>query len=122
MMDWTALALSVQLSGVTLLFLLPIGIVCGRWLAYRYFMGKSLVQAMLALPIVLPPTVLGYYLLVGLSPTQGLGAWLSETLGITLVFNFSGLVFASIIFNLPFAIIIPSERSTSAPSASMAWR
>lgn len=103
-MDWTALVLSVRLSLVTLIFLLPIGIVMGRWLAYRQFFGKSLLQTLLALPLVLPPTVLGYYLLVVFSPKQGVGLWLSETFGTTLVFNFQGLVLASIIFNLPFSI------------------
>jgi len=103
-MDWQALALSVKLSLVTLLFLLPIGILFGRWLAYRQFWGKSLFQTILALPLVLPPTVLGYYLLVLFSPNQGLGLWLANTFGTTLAFNFEGLVLASIIFNLPFAI------------------
>jgi len=103
-MDWQALALSVKLSLVTLIFLLPIGILFGRWLAYRQFLGKSLLQTILALPLVLPPTVLGYYLLVVFSPNQGLGLWLANTFGTTLVFNFEGLVLASIIFNLPFAI------------------
>jgi len=103
-MDWQALALSIELSLVTLVFLLPIGILFGRWLAYRQFIGKALLQTVLALPLVLPPTVLGYYLLVVFSPNQGLGLWLSNTFGTTLVFNFEGLVLASIIFNLPFAI------------------
>ena len=103
-MDWQALALSIKLSLVTLIFLLPIGILFGRWLAYRQFLGKSLLQTVLALPLVLPPTVLGYYLLVLFSPNQGLGLWLANTFGTTLVFNFEGLVLASIIFNLPFAI------------------
>lgn len=112
-MDWQALALSVKLSFVTLLFLLPIGILLGRWLAYRQFWGKSLLQTLLALPLVLPPTVLGYYLLVAFSPNQGLGLWLVNTFGTTLIFNFQGLVFASIIFNLPFAIH-PMQRAFTA--------
>ncbi len=112
-MDWQALALSVKLSLVTLLFLLPIGILCGRWLAYRQFLGKSMLQTILALPLVLPPTVLGYYLLVMFSPNQGLGLWLLNTFGTTLVFNFEGLVLASIIFNLPFAIQ-PMQRAFAA--------
>ena len=112
-MDWQALALSVKLSLVTLLFLLPIGILFGRWLAYRQFFGKSLLQTVLALPLVLPPTVLGYYLLVMFSPNQGLGLWLSNTFGTILVFNFEGLVLASIIFNLPFAIQ-PMQRAFAA--------
>lgn len=112
-MDWQALALSVKLSFVTLLFLLPVGILFGRWLAYRQFVGKSLLQTLLALPLVLPPTVLGYYLLVIFSPNQGLGRWLVDTFGTTLVFNFQGLVLASIIFNLPFAIQ-PMQRAFTA--------
>ena len=112
-MDWQALILSVKLSLVTLIFLLPIGIFFGRWLAYRQFFGKSLLQTVLALPLVLPPTVLGYYLLVAFSPNQGLGLWLVNTFGTTLVFNFQGLVLASIIFNLPFAIQ-PMQRAFAA--------
>lgn len=112
-MDWQALVLSLKLSSVTLIFLLPIGIFLGRWLAYRHFFGKSLIQTILALPLVLPPTVLGYYILVAFSPNQGLGLWLSNTFGTTLVFNFKGLVLASIIFNLPFAIQ-PMQRAFAA--------
>lgn len=103
-MDWQALTLSIKLSLVTLLFLLPIGISLGRWLAYHHFFGKALIQTLLALPLVLPPTVLGYYLLVAFSPNQGLGLWLLTHFDTTLIFNFKGLVLASIIFNLPFAI------------------
>lgn len=112
-MDWHALTLSVKLSLVTLIFLLPIGILFGRCLAYRQFFGKSLLQTLLALPLVLPPTVLGYYLLVAFSPNQGFGLWLANTFGTTLVFNFQGLVLASIIFNLPFAIQ-PMQRAFAA--------
>ncbi|MCK5354411.1 MAG: molybdate ABC transporter permease subunit [Methyloprofundus sp.] len=112
-MDWQALTLSVKLSLVTLIFLLPIGVLLGRWLAYRQFFGKSLLQTILALPLVLPPTVLGYYLLVAFSPNQGLGLWLANTFGTVLVFNFQGLVLASIIFNLPFAIQ-PMQRAFAA--------
>ncbi len=112
-MDWQALTLSVKLSLVTLIFLLPIGIFFGRWLAYRQFFGKSLLQTLLTLPLVLPPTVLGYYLLVAFSPNQGFGLWLASTFGTTLVFNFQGLVLASIIFNLPFAIQ-PMQRAFAA--------
>ena len=112
-MDWQALTLSVKLSLVTLVFLLPIGIFFGRWLAYRQFFGKSLLQTVLALPLVLPPTVLGYYLLVAFSPNHGFGFWLANTFSTTLVFNFQGLVLASIIFNLPFAIQ-PMQRAFAA--------
>jgi len=112
-MDWTALNLSIKLGLATLLILLPVGIIAGRWLAYRRFFEKPLLQGLLALPLVLPPTVLGYYLLVAFSPAGGFGLWLQETFGTTLVFNFQGLVLASIIFNLPFAIE-PMQRAFAA--------
>lgn len=126
-MDWTALRLSVNLSLVTLLFLLPIGIVLGRILAYKSFGGKALLQTALTLPLVLPPTVLGYFLLVAFSPGQGFGLWLAETFDTVLVFNFKGLVLASIIFNLPFAIqpmqrafaVIPREVREAAACCGM---
>jgi len=103
-MDWEALLLSVKLSALTVLFLIPFGIATGRWLAYRRFYGKSMVEALLAIPLVLPPTVLGYYLLMSLGGASSLGRLLERLSGHTLVFNFEGLVIASIIFNLPFAI------------------
>ncbi len=103
-MDWEALLLSVKLSAITVLCLLPIGIFMGRYLAYRQFYGKSLLQALLAIPLILPPTVLGYYLLVFLDGSSFIGHLLEKLFGQTLVFSFEGLVFASIIFNLPFAI------------------
>jgi len=112
-MDWPALFLSIKLSFISLLFLLPIGIFFGRWLAYKNFIGKSLLQTLLTLPLVLPPTVLGYYMLVIFSPNQGIGLWLATHFDTTLIFNFKGLVIASIIFNLPFAIQ-PMQRAFAA--------
>ena len=112
-MDWEALLLSVKLSSLTVLFLLPVGIATGRWLAYRQFYGKSLVQALLAIPLVLPPTVLGYYLLMSLGGASWFGNLMAELFGHTLVFNFEGLVIASILFNLPFAIQ-PMQRAFEA--------
>ncbi len=103
-MDWIAFNLSLKLSLITVLILTPLGIFIGHAFAHRRFAGKSLLQAILTLPLVLPPTVLGYYLLVTFSPNQGLGAWLNETFDLRLVFSFEGLVLASVIFNLPFAI------------------
>jgi molybdate transport system permease protein len=103
-MDWTALWLSLRLSTITILLLLPIGIICGRLLAYRDFRGKGFVEAIVALPLVLPPTVVGYYLLVSLGASSPLGQVWQNIFGHSLVFSFEGLLFASIIFNLPFAI------------------
>jgi molybdate transport system permease protein len=103
-LDWTALALSLRLAFWTVVLLLPIGIVMGRLLAYRSFRGKGLVEALVMLPLVLPPTVFGYYLLVAFGMASPLGqAWMA-TFGHPLAFSFEGLLLASIVFNLPFAI------------------
>lgn len=103
-MDWDALLLSLKLAGLTTLLLLGVSVLIARWLAWRDFRGKTIIEALIALPLVLPPTVLGFYLLVLLNPTDGFGRWLSELTGHTLVFNFSGLLIASLIYSLPFAV------------------
>src|SRR5918993_409426 len=103
-MDWDAFSLSLRLAWWTMLVLLPAGIFLGRVLAWRRFRGKALVEGALALPLVLPPTVLGYYLLVALGSASPLGALYESVTGRQLVFSFGGLLVASIVFNLPFAI------------------
>lgn len=103
-MDWQALGLSVKLSAVTVLILIPCAICVGRFLAYRQFRGKSWIEALIMVPLVLPPTVIGYYLLVGLGSQSWLGQLLEQLLGQQLVFHFSGLVVASVLVNIPFAI------------------
>lgn len=103
-MDWSALWLSLQLGGLTVLLLLPTALFVGRYLAYRRFRGKSLLEALLSVPLVLPPTVVGYYLLVGLGGQSPIGQWVERISGRALVFHFSGLVIASIIVNIPFAV------------------
>ena len=112
-MDWQALALSVKLAGVTLLCLLPLGLWLGRWLSRTTFVGKAWVEALVVLPLVLPPTVLGYYLLVSLGGASPIGRWAADTLDVRLTFNFSGLLLASIIFNVPF-IVQPVQRAFEA--------
>ncbi len=112
-MDWSAFALSLQLACGTMLILLPIGIWAGRQLAWREFHGKALVEALLALPLVLPPTVLGFYLLVALGGGSVLGRWYAAVSGHPLTFSFDGLLVASVIFNLPFAIQ-PMQRAFEA--------
>ncbi len=112
-MDWQALLLSLKLSLTTVIILLPVGIIVGRWLAYNDFRGKSVLLAGIALPLVLPPTVLGFYLLVLLGEHSAVGQTLMTLFGQNWVFTFQGLVLASIIFNLPFAIQ-PMERAFKA--------
>lgn len=112
-MDWTALWLSLRLAGWTVVILLPVAIVMGRLLAYRQFRGKVLVEALLMLPLVLPPTVFGFYLLVAFGRNSPLGDLWQAVFGQQLVFSFQGLVVASVIFNLPFAIQ-PAQRGFQA--------
>lgn len=112
-MDWQALLLSLELAAVTLLVLLPAGLLLARWLAYTRFAGKAWVEALVVLPLVLPPTVLGYYLLVSLGGASPIGRWLADTLGVRLTFNFLGLLVASVLFNIPF-LVQPVQRAFEA--------
>ena len=130
-MDWTALWLSLRLAGWTVAFLLPVAVVMGRFLAYRQFRSKGLIEALVMLPLVLPPTVFGFYLLVAFGRDSPLGDLWQSLFGHQLVFSFEGLVAASIIFNLPFAIqpaqrgfeAIPAEVREAASCCGMSpWR
>lgn len=130
-MDWTALWLSLRLAALTVLVLLPIGIALGRWLAYNDFAGKGIAEALVALPLVLPPTVFGYYLLVAFGAASPIGQAWEAVFGHQLVFTFEGLLVASIVFNLPFAIqpmqrgfeAIPREVREAAACCGMSpWR
>ena len=112
-MDWPALWLSVRLSIATALILLPVGVLAARWLATSSHPLKPVFEAMLALPLVLPPTVLGFYLLVVMGGDSALGALFQRLFGQTLAFSFTGLLVASIIFNIPFALI-PMQRAFEA--------
>lgn len=112
-MDWTALTLSMELAAWTVAILLPVSVLAGRWLAYGRFRGKGAVEALVMLPLVLPPTVFGFYLLMAFGRNSPVGAFWQETFGHQLVFTFEGLVVASVIFNLPFAIQ-PAQRGFEA--------
>ncbi len=112
-MDWQALALSVQLATATLLVLLPAGLMAARWLARSRSRAKPWLEALVMLPLVLPPTVLGYYLLVALGAQSPLGRWAQDHLGLTLSFNFLGLLLASVVFNIPF-MLQPMQRAFEA--------
>lgn len=100
------------------------------WLAYSRFRGKVLVEAVIGLPLVLPPSVLGFYLLLAFSPGHFFGAWVEEVFGIRLVFSFPGLVVASVIYSLPFMVyplqaglraLPPSLREASYTLGKSAW-
>ncbi|HER25974.1 MAG TPA: molybdate ABC transporter permease subunit, partial [Rhodospirillales bacterium] len=112
-MNWMALELSLKLAAWTTVLLLPVGILAGRFLAWRQFKSKPVVEALLMLPLVLPPTVLGFYMLVAMGGSSIIGQFYMALSGRTLVFSFEGLVVASIIFNLPFAIQ-PMQRAFEA--------
>ena len=103
-MDWTPLWLTIQLASVTVLVLLIVGTPIAWWLAFTKSRFRTLVEAVVALPIVLPPTVLGFYLLIALGPFGWLGKpWLQLT-GSPLSFTFTGLVIASSFYSLPFVV------------------
>ncbi|MDH3468024.1 MAG: molybdate ABC transporter permease subunit [Gammaproteobacteria bacterium] len=112
-MEWSALDLSLNLAFWTCVILLPLAVLVGRALAWNKFRGKAFVEAMVAVPLVLPPTVLGYYLILSLGETSSIGRFYEALTGHGLVFTFDGLLFASIIFNLPFAVQ-PMQRAFEA--------
>ena len=112
-MDWTSLFLSLQLAGWTVLILLPVAVFAGRFLAYRNFAAKGFVEALVMLPLVLPPTVFGFYLLISFGARSPIGQAWQSVFGHQLVFTFEGLLVASVIFNLPFAIQ-PAQRGFEA--------
>jgi molybdate transport system permease protein len=112
-MSWTAFALSLELAAWTSALMLPLGLLVGQALSWRRFRGKTFVEAGIALPLVLPPTVLGYYLLVAFNPEAPIGSVFAGLTGQTLAFSFPGLVLASMIFNLPFAVL-PMQQAFAA--------
>jgi molybdate transport system permease protein len=112
-MDWTALSVSLWLGVGTLAILLPLGIWFGRLLATREFRGKLLVEALVTVPLVLPPTVLGFYLLVMFGARSPLGQAFTALVGQTLPFSFQGLLLASAIANIPF-VVQPIQRGFEA--------
>jgi molybdate transport system permease protein len=103
-MDWESIRLSAELAAFTLAILLPFALVVSRWLAISSSRIKPWIEALLALPLVLPPTVLGYYLLMAMGSHTPLGQWYEHLAGHSLSFSFTGLVIASAIFNIPFAV------------------
>ncbi len=112
-MDWQSFNISLLLGAITCAILIPFSIIVSRILAWKNFTGKNLLQAVLSLPLLLPPTVLGFYLLTIMGNRSVLGQWYESLFDTSLVFSFEGILIASVIFNIPFAIQ-PMQRSFEA--------
>src|SRR2546427_1579184 len=102
--DWQAFWLTLQLAITVSLLLLVLGLPIAYWIAFSRWRWKFLVEALVALPIVLPPTVLGFYVLVALGSRSPLGRWWQSLTGHPLAFTFEGLVIGSVLYSLPFAV------------------
>ena len=103
-MDWTAIGVSIRLSFWTMLILLFVGTPIAYWVAFSRWKFKFLVEAIVALPLVLPPTVLGFYILLCIGPRSPVGAAYRDITGNLLPFSFEGLLLASVLYSLPFAV------------------
>ena len=103
-MDWQAFWLTIRLATVVTAILVALGLPLAYWIAFSRWRWKFLVEAVVALPIVLPPTVLGFYVLIALGSRSPFGRWWQSMTGHTLAFTFSGLVIGSVLYSLPFAV------------------
>jgi len=103
-MDWQAFTLTLRLAVLVTAILLVIGIPLAYWIAYSRWRWKFLVEAVVAMPLVLPPTVLGFYVLIALGSRSPLGQWWQSLTGHTLAFTFEGLVIGSVFYSLPFSV------------------
>ena len=122
-MDWQAARVSLILAVCTAALLLPIGVWLARWLATTAWRGRPVIEALLMLPLLLPPTVIGFYLLITLGQGSAVGGWLARTFNLRFVFSFEGLLLASVLVNLPF-MVQPLQRAFAAIPLSLreaAW-
>lgn len=122
-MDWVAARVSVLLALSTALLLFPLALWIGRWLALGESRARALVEAVLLLPLLLPPTVIGFYLLLAFGQQSPMGVALQSWFGLQLVFSFEGLLFSSLLINLPF-MVQPIHRAFAAIPHSLreaAW-
>lgn len=103
-MDWTPLFLTLKLALVTTAILWLVSLPITYWLSHTKTRFKPLIEALIGMPLILPPTVLGFYLLMAFSPSNAFGQLLEEWFGIKLVFSFTGLVIGSVIYSLPFMV------------------
>jgi molybdate transport system permease protein len=103
-MDLTPIWLTLKLAVITTLLLFIVGVPVAWWLSKGRSFFKIVLEAIITMPLVLPPSVLGFYLLMAFSPRHGIGEWLQHTFNIQFVFSFQGLVLASVIYSMPFMI------------------
>ncbi len=103
-MNWEAFATTLKLALATSIILMMIGLPLSYWVAFSKWRWKFLVEAIVALPLVLPPTVLGFYVLIAMGPQSPVGRWYESMAGHGLPFTFEGLVVASVLYSLPFAV------------------
>jgi len=103
-MDLSPVWLTLKLAAITTLLLLLIGLPLAWWLSKKRSLFRVVTEAVITMPLVLPPSVLGFYLLLAFSPQRGLGKWLHEVFNVQFVFSFQGLVLASVIYSMPFMI------------------
>jgi molybdate transport system permease protein len=130
-MDWQAIALTARLATIVSAILLVVSLPLAHWLVFSRKRWTFLIESVVSLPLVLPPTVLGFYLLVAMGSRSPLGRWWIETMGQGLAFTFEGLVIASVVYSLPFAVqpiaasfaqVEPTFREASAVLGASRWR
>ena len=130
-MNWQAFALTGRLAVIVAAALLVLGLPIAYWISFSRWKWKFLLEALVSLPLVLPPTVLGFYLLVAFGSTTGFGRWYQSLTGHTLAFTFEGLVVGSILYSLPFAVqpfaasfaaVDPKLIAASATLGASSWR
>jgi molybdate transport system permease protein len=102
--NWTAISVTFQLATLTALILLMVGLPIAYWLTFSRWRWKFVVESVVALPLVLPPTVLGFYILVAIGPHSPIGRLYTDLIGHPLPFTFEGLLLASVLYSLPFAV------------------
>lgn len=118
-MEWGPIVLSIRLALVTTLILYAVGIPLAYWLAYGRARWKVVVEVLVAMPLMLPPTVLGFYLLVLFGRTSPIGRFLETVLHVRLVFTFTGLVVASVVYSLPLMVQTLTSGFASLPATLM---
>jgi molybdate transport system permease protein len=119
-MDLTPIRLTLELAAVTTIALVIVGLPLAYWLYKKRSLFKIIIEALITMPLVLPPSVLGFYLLLAFSPQRGMGKWLHEAFDLQLVFSFPGLVLASIIYSMPF-MVGPVKSALQQLPESLSW-